>query len=499
MPRRSATILVFVGMALLLSSCASVPVTDKGLLARSEGASPGALAVCAPTSGAVTKDVSSSEQARVPSGHVTDTALSRVSALSEEEVLTPVQVYDRLSRSIAFIETPTGTGSGVLTEDGYVITNAHVTWPFSSVRVVFADGSEFKEARVANSDLMVDLAVIGPIDTSLDPVPLADGEGLPVGSDVLLIGYPGEVDLFPQPAITSGLISRRREWTNAGITYYQTDAAVAGGQSGGALVSVSGEVIGISGFSYADTFGLVASMTDLAPFVESLIAGEDTSGLGDRDVGLFGGRARHATILDSLWDVQMYVINEPAGTTVDLEVSGTGDVFMVLLDPVGEVLSITDDRVFGAESTSFEIEWSAPYYVVLAQNSEDAKRYRLTCSHPLVPYYDPDDGVQVYTGETLSGSIDYPWDSDYFVIDLEEGESIRVMVDSVMIDAYLTIDYLGATEDDVLWDDDGGGGVFGLDASLEYTAPHAGTFLIVVEDSAQYEFGGYLLTVESVL
>ena len=56
----------------------------------------------------------------------------------------PVQVIGAISPSVAFIETPAFTGSGILIEGGYVVTNAHVTWPYASVRVVFPDGTEFR-------------------------------------------------------------------------------------------------------------------------------------------------------------------------------------------------------------------------------------------------------------------------------------------------------------------------------------------------------------------
>jgi len=82
---------------------------------------------------------------------------------------------------------------------------------------------------VLNWDLLGDLAVIGPIETDISPTTLVDGEDLVIGSEVFLIGYPGEVEELPQPAISRGLISRKREWEAIGMTYFQTDAAIAGG------------------------------------------------------------------------------------------------------------------------------------------------------------------------------------------------------------------------------------------------------------------------------
>ena len=64
------------------------------------------------------------------------------------------------------------------------------------------------------------LAILGPIETDVGPVELVDGEELTIGSDVYLIGYPGEVDEFPEPTITRGLISRLRQWEPVDVTFF---------------------------------------------------------------------------------------------------------------------------------------------------------------------------------------------------------------------------------------------------------------------------------------
>ena len=60
-------------------------------------------------------------------------------------VMDPSEIYANVSPSIAFISTTSSYGSGILIEGGYVVTNAHVVWPYNSVRVVFPDGSEHSE------------------------------------------------------------------------------------------------------------------------------------------------------------------------------------------------------------------------------------------------------------------------------------------------------------------------------------------------------------------
>lgn len=132
--------------------------------------------------------------------------------------------------------------------------------------------------------------------------------------------------------------------------------------------------------------------------------------------------------------------------------------------------------------------------MIVGQSAESPGRYRLRCSHPVTAYQDPLDGQPLTIGETVVGTIEYPWDMDFFLLGLEAGQTVEILVDSAMIDPYLTVDFIGASDAEVATDDDGGGGLFGLNARLTYTAPHRGDYFVVVED-AEYEVGGYLLTV----
>jgi len=408
-----------------------------------------------------------------------------------------VDVYRRVAPSLAMVETPTGGGSGLLLAGGYVLTNAHVLWPYMEARVSLPDGSAWEAAPVVAWDLHIDLALLGPLETSAPPVDLVSGEDLPVASPVYLMGYPGEVEPLPQPAIAGGMISRTREWQGMGITYFQVDATIAGGQSGGALVAEDGRVIGVSGFLFAGVYGLIASAADLAPHVERLLAASrDPQTLRawlPRDETV----ARQSLRLGNLWDTQMYVLSEPPGTTVEIEVDGAGDAFVVLSDPYGEAVLTLDDYYSGPESGMVTIETVGDHFLIVGQSAEDPGRYVLRSSHPLTPYQDGLDGLAIAVGETVSGTIDYPWDMDFYLLELAAGQTVDVVVDSAMIDPYLTLDFYGARQEEVAEDDDSGGGLFGLNARLTYTAPHRGVYFVVVED-AEYEVGGYLLSVTEV-
>ena len=112
--------------------------------------------------------------------------------------LSAAEVYARLAPSIVFIETPAGTGSGVLIDEGYIVTNRHVVWPYESVWVTFPDGAWYDDVPVIGWDALSDLAVLGPVETSVAPSELADGEGLAPGSELYLVGYPAETEISPR-------------------------------------------------------------------------------------------------------------------------------------------------------------------------------------------------------------------------------------------------------------------------------------------------------------
>ena len=410
--------------------------------------------------------------------------------------LTASEIFEQISPSIVFVETPAGTGSGVLLEGGYIVTNAHVVWPYAEVRIVFADGVEHTGVPVHNSDLMADLAIVGPVDTRVEPEPFLDGERQVVGSDVFLIGYPGEVDRFPSPTIASGVISRVREAASVGITYFQTDAQVAGGQSGGVLVSEMGEVIGLSGFAFTEaSYGLVASAADLLPRIEALIAGEDMAQLGDRRIIVEGGQTEYDFELADYWDSRIYVVQAATGSDVEVSVESQNDAVLEVIDVYGNRVLSLDDSATGFEGGRLMTQTDAPYFVHISQLAESSAHFHVRSNRQLLPYEDTDDGHRLKAEEALWASIDHPGDVDYFLIDLEAGETVHLRVESIMVDPYVLVDYPGADAAQFLYDDDSAGGVFGLDAELTYQAPHADRYRVVVGDSAGVAVGGYRLTV----
>lgn len=412
-------------------------------------------------------------------------------------VLTSSQVFSSVSPSVAFISTPTSSGSAILIKEGYLLTNSHVVHGFNKVRVVFPDGSVFLEVPVKNSDDLIDLAILGPIDTDIDPLKLEDREDLDIGSNVYLVGYPAEIDEFPQPRFTRGILSRIRRWEAIEMTYFQTDAAITGGQSGGALVSELGEIIGISGFRFSDTdFGLVASMADVAPLADALIDGRDASVLGSRPFAQGEGQRRQDFFLETPWDIRTFLIEVAVGSTVELNFRGRVPGIYSVFDPFGSLLLAGENGNPELESASFQIETEGRHSVSVGLSAGSEGQLTLSGNVNLIPAEDQDDGATLSIGDLVAGNLDYIGDIDYFLINLVEGETVEIRVESMNIDAELTVDFPESRPEQVLTNDDSGGGLSGTDSTMFYRPIRTGVHYLVVNDATVLNTGGYFISVD---
>ena len=145
--------------------------------------------------------------------------------------------------------TGEGVGTGViLTDDGEILTNAHVVADASKVRVVLDGQTEPIDATVLGVDVGNDLALIKIDKTGLPTMSFADSDKVQVGQPVVAMGY--ALDLEGDVSVTSGIISalNRSMVTDNGALdgLLQTDAAISSGNSGGPLVDATGAMIGIN-------------------------------------------------------------------------------------------------------------------------------------------------------------------------------------------------------------------------------------------------------------
>jgi Do/DeqQ family serine protease len=137
-----------------------------------------------------------------------------------------------------------GLGSGVVVStDGYILTNHHVIEGAEAIRVDLLDGRTF-DAKLVGSDEASDLAVLKVEATNLQALRLGDSDAVQVGDVVLAIGNP----LGLGQTVTLGIVSAKGRSTGTGNyeDFLQTDAPINQGNSGGALVSTRGELIGIN-------------------------------------------------------------------------------------------------------------------------------------------------------------------------------------------------------------------------------------------------------------
>jgi len=140
---------------------------------------------------------------------------------------------------------PRASGSGVIiSQDGYIVTNNHVVEGAASLAVTFADGSRHA-ATLVGTDPLVDIAVIRVKDAVPAIAPLGDSDALQPGETVIAIGSPlGDF----KNSVTAGVVSAlNRTVPGSGQEgLIQTDAAINHGNSGGPLVNLRGEVVGIN-------------------------------------------------------------------------------------------------------------------------------------------------------------------------------------------------------------------------------------------------------------
>ena len=183
-----------------------------------------------------------------------------------------------------------GTGSGVIiSPDGYIITNHHVIENSSEVIVTTNDNKEY-EAIIVGSDEVTDVAVL-KIDSNekFEYILFGDSENSQIGEWVLAVGNPYNLN----STVTAGIISSKsrdlNEYDQINQSFIQTDAAVNVGNSGGALVNINGELIGINTAIQSMTGGFVGySFAIPSDIVRKIF--EDILEYGDVQKGLLGVR-----------------------------------------------------------------------------------------------------------------------------------------------------------------------------------------------------------------
>lgn len=220
----------------------------------------------------------------VGSGARKNVAVNLAAKPADTDELTAAQVYEKVNSSVVGITVYNSAGDGsqasgvFYSEDGYIVTNDHI---YSEVgapkfKVYTSNGKEY-DAKYIAGDQVSDLAVLKIDSSGFAPAQFGNSDEIVFGENVVAIGRPS--DATQASSITKGIISstgrRVRTTSNYSAKLIQTDSAINPGSSGGALVNMYGQVIGITssklaGVSY-DAVGYAIPTKTMKRICEELI------------------------------------------------------------------------------------------------------------------------------------------------------------------------------------------------------------------------------------
>lgn len=219
---------------------------------------------------------------------------------TQEEEMSLQGLYKECSESIVAIsgsfedENLYSWGTGiVLTEDGLILTNAHVLDECIGAKVILSDDSEY-EARLIGADVLSDIAVLKINASGLPAARFGDSAKLSVGDRVAAIGNPLGIEF--RQTMTDGIISSIERGMNVNgrsVTLLQTNTAINQGSSGGALFNMYGQVIGITNMKMVSTYSYIEGIcfaiptSTVLPVVNALI--EDGEVRGRTSIGIMAG------------------------------------------------------------------------------------------------------------------------------------------------------------------------------------------------------------------
>ena len=204
--------------------------------------------------------------------------------VSYDGLMTIPEIYQRVSPSVVMIlagdDSSMSLGTGIImSRDGYIITNAHIIDSADVIQIVLSDNKTTYDAQIMGSDSVSDIAVLKIEAAGLQSAVFGNSEQVIVGESVVTIGNPYSVE-YAQ-TVTDGIISgiRRNIYDgNTNSNLLQTNAQLNPGNSGGPLINMYGQVIGInsskimsSGNSTYEGLGFAIPMSDAKEIVDELI------------------------------------------------------------------------------------------------------------------------------------------------------------------------------------------------------------------------------------
>ena len=197
----------------------------------------------------------------------------------------------------ADVDGGTSVGTGVIiSSDGEIITNAHVVDGADEIRVRLAGETEPREVNLLAADTSNDLALLRMSGDGFEAATFADPDSVHLGDQVVAMGF--ALGLDGEPSVTLGIVSAIDRTIGSQDVYLdgliQTDAAISSGNSGGPLVNVAGEVVGINTAVIRDTattaasnVGFAISVGEALPVINALRERASTDG-ADRNQAYLG-------------------------------------------------------------------------------------------------------------------------------------------------------------------------------------------------------------------
>lgn len=257
---------------------------------------------------------------------------------------------------------PYSTGSGIIiSSDGYIVTNAHVVSDVNAGLKVILDNDEEYKAEIVGQDNRTDIAVLKiDADEELVSAELGDSDELELGEMVVAIGNAGGYSGTLTVGYVSGL--NREVRTNSGsdtMTCIQTDAAMSPGVSGGALINMYGQVVGITSSKYKNSdldegIGFAISTKFAKPIIEDIIS-----------LGYISGRVRVGITYTTIDDIAAEMYEAKRGLLIQT-IDDTCDISNTEAEPGDIITSINGYDVYSAQTISEALEGCKPGDVIKA-------------------------------------------------------------------------------------------------------------------------------------
>lgn len=286
---------------------------------------------------------------------------------SDTNQMSAGQVYEKVAPSVVGVvvydsqadifSDPIGKASGVIiSEDGYIVTNSHVVGDSTKYGVkIVLNTSEELSGKIVGIDKKTDLAVIKAEKTGLTKATFADSDQVKVGDWALAIGNPGAGDISFDSSLTRGIVSalnRSLGGSQRLVKYIQTDAPINSGNSGGPLLNMYGQVIGINSVklvpSNYEGMGFAIPANTVKSIVDSIISNGYVSG---RVVLGISGQMVSA-YQAQMYNVPMGVIIAKVNSDSDIKDKGvkTGDIIMKVND-----INVTGFDVLSNEISKYKV------------------------------------------------------------------------------------------------------------------------------------------------